>query len=59
MGTYLDNPVTEKVSEDMENDTLVCGVSSMQGWRVRQEVILYNTAQYLYIRINYYILFEY
>ncbi|XP_025190865.1 probable protein phosphatase CG10417 [Melanaphis sacchari] len=37
MGTYLDNPVTEKVSEDMEDDTLVCGVSSMQGWRVRQE----------------------
>jgi len=42
MGTYLDNPVTEKVSEDMEDDTLVCGVSSMQGWRVRQEVILYD-----------------
>jgi len=56
MGTYLDNPVTDKVSEDMEDDTLVCGVSSMQGWRVRQEVI-YNTAQYLCIRINYYILF--
>ncbi|KAL4135117.1 hypothetical protein QTP88_006766 [Uroleucon formosanum] len=37
MGTYLDNPITEKVSEDMEDDTLVCGVSSMQGWRIRQE----------------------
>jgi len=45
MGTYLDNPITEKVSEDMEDDTLVCGVSSMQGWRIRQEVMLYIIAQ--------------
>lgn len=49
MGTYLDNPITEKVSEDMEDDTFVCGVSSMQGWRIRQEVTLYYIiAQLIY-----------
>lgn len=31
-------PVTDKESEDMENDRLMCGGTSMQGWRLRQEV---------------------
>lgn len=31
-------PITDKVSHDMENDKLICGGTSMQGWRPRQEV---------------------
>lgn len=38
MGAYLSEPVTEKVSSDEANDKLECGASSMQGWRVNQEV---------------------
>lgn len=37
MGAYLSEPVTEKVSNDENNDILECGASSMQGWRVNQE----------------------
>lgn len=37
MGSYLSEPVTEKVSSDEANDKLNCGSSSMQGWRVTQE----------------------
>ena len=39
MGAYLSEPVTEKVSSDEANDKLECGASSMQGWRVNQEVL--------------------
>jgi len=39
MGAYLNKPVTDKESEDMENEVLVCGASTMQGWRDGQEVI--------------------
>lgn len=38
MGAYLSEPVTEKVSSDEGNEKLECGASSMQGWRVNQEV---------------------
>lgn len=38
MGAYLSEPVTEKISSDEANDKLECGSSSMQGWRVNQEV---------------------
>lgn len=38
MGSYLNKPKTDKESEDVENDQLMCGVSSMQGWREKQEV---------------------
>lgn len=38
MGAYLSEPVTEKVSSDEANEKLECGASSMQGWRVTQEV---------------------
>lgn len=38
MGSYLSEPVTEKVSSDDNNDKLICGASSMQGWRLTQEV---------------------
>ncbi|XP_019762951.1 probable protein phosphatase 2C 21 isoform X2 [Dendroctonus ponderosae] len=37
MGSYLSEPVVEKVSSDGANDKLVYGASSMQGWRVKQE----------------------
>lgn len=37
MGSYLSEPITEKVSSDESNDKLKCGASSMQGWRVEQE----------------------
>lgn len=39
MGAYLSEPVTEKVSSDEVNDILDCAASSMQGWRVNQEVL--------------------
>lgn len=38
MGSYLSKPVTEKISSDESNDKLKSGASSMQGWRVSQEV---------------------
>ena len=41
MGAYLSTPVREKISEDKSTDKLVCGVSSMQGWRVSQEVAIF------------------
>ncbi|CAG9831927.1 unnamed protein product [Diabrotica balteata] len=37
MGSYLSEPVTNKVSTDESNDKLSCGSSSMQGWRITQE----------------------
>lgn len=40
MGSYLSKPVTEKVSSNDSSDKLSCGASSMQGWRVSQEVTL-------------------
>jgi protein phosphatase 2C family protein 2/3 len=38
MGAYLSEPVLEKHSEDGEGKFLTFGSSSMQGWRVSQEV---------------------
>lgn len=38
MGSYLSEPVTDKISVDELNDKLRYGASSMQGWRVTQEV---------------------
>lgn len=38
MGAYLSEPITEKESTDESNDFLTCGASSMQGWRMSQEV---------------------
>lgn len=46
MGAYLSEPVTEKVSSDEANDKLECGASSMQGWRVNQEVNSYNAREF-------------
>ena len=40
MGAYLSEPVLEKHSEDGQNESLGYGSSSMQGWRVSQEVHL-------------------
>jgi len=38
MGAYLSQPITEKHSSDVRDSRLKCGASSMQGWRVSQEV---------------------
>lgn len=38
MGAYLSEPITDKESTDESNDFLTCGASSMQGWRMSQEV---------------------
>lgn len=40
MGAYLSTPCTKKDSSDEKNDLLNCGASSMQGWRINQEVSL-------------------
>ncbi|KAF5272182.1 hypothetical protein FQA39_LY01264 [Lamprigera yunnana] len=37
MGSYLSEPITEKISTDEANDKLLSGASSMQGWRISQE----------------------
>ena len=38
MGAYLSEPVVDKVSENEDSPHLAVGASSMQGWRVSQEV---------------------
>lgn len=38
MGAYLSKPVVEKHSSDESNNILTCAASSMQGWRITQEV---------------------
>lgn len=40
MGVYLSTPNTEKISIDKSNKKFSYGASSMQGWRVSQEVII-------------------
>ena len=39
MGAYLSNPITEKMVEDGLSRNLKFGASSMQGWRISQEVL--------------------
>lgn len=41
MGAYLSEPVTDKISSDDDGDRLRYGASSMQGWRVSQEVNIF------------------
>jgi len=38
MGVYLSSPITEKVSDDKKCAHFTYGHSSMQGWRMTQEV---------------------
>jgi hypothetical protein len=38
MGAYLSKPNCEKLSEDFDGEFLRFGASSMQGWRISQEV---------------------
>ena len=38
MGAYLSEPNLNKVSTDNDNDIISYGASSMQGWRITQEV---------------------
>lgn len=42
MGAYLSEPVTEKISSDECGESLSYGASSMQGWRVSQEVSIWR-----------------
>lgn len=37
MGAYLSEPIIDKVSTDEVGKRVICGASSMQGWRVTQE----------------------
>ncbi|PSN53499.1 hypothetical protein C0J52_16748 [Blattella germanica] len=37
LGAYLKKPNTEKISTDEVGRRVICGASSMQGWRVTQE----------------------
>jgi protein phosphatase 1G len=46
MGAYLSEPNLNKESLDDENDQIAFGASSMQGWRLEQEVF------YLFVDIN-------
>ena len=39
MGAYLSEPNTNKESIDETNDKISFGASSMQGWRLDQEVL--------------------
>jgi hypothetical protein len=38
MGAYLSEPIKEKLTATSENEYLVVASSSMQGWRINQEV---------------------
>lgn len=38
MGSSLAKPVVDKISRNEENDKLWCASSTMQGWRLTQEV---------------------
>lgn len=38
MGAYKSKPNTEELSEEGHNDYISFGASSMQGWRMDQEV---------------------
>ena len=38
MGVYLSSPITEKESVDEQCAEFSYGASSMQGWRINQEV---------------------
>lgn len=39
MGAYLSKPITEKISECGGNERIYYAATSMQGWRINQEVI--------------------
>jgi hypothetical protein len=42
MGAYLSEPNLTKSSADSDNEKISYGASSMQGWRITQEVIFYD-----------------
>lgn len=45
MGAYLQKPVTEKFTEEAENEFLKVASSKMQGWRINQEVCIVINSQ--------------
>lgn len=56
MGSYASEPKVDKESLDEYNDRMNCSASSMQGWRVSQEVtkaiVLKNLIQMNYAITN-------
>lgn len=44
MGAYLSEPKTTKDSLDSDGVYVRCGASSMQGWRISQEVSCFSQA---------------
>jgi len=44
MGAYLSEPNLNKNSEDDGNEKITYGASSMQGWRLEQEVNCFRTS---------------
>lgn len=42
MGAYLSEPKTTKDSSDSDGGSVSCGASSMQGWRISQEVSCFD-----------------
>ena len=52
MGAYLSEPITNKETAVEENDELRVASSSMQGWRVSQEVSTLANKLYKQTRIS-------
>lgn len=52
MGAYLTKPKTDKYSSDESNDTIICGSSSMQGWRQTQEVSIQSGLAISFMRLG-------
>lgn len=55
MGAYLSEPKTTKDSSDHEGEGVRCGASSMQGWRISQEVSTGVSYQRLLLIITNYV----
>ena len=52
MGAYLSEPITNKETSVEENDELRVASSSMQGWRVSQEVSFLLTYKQKELTLN-------
>ena len=51
MGAYLSKPITDKVSSDEVGKNVAYGASSMQGWRIQNEVsVKFSRPHYTVIR---------
>ncbi|KAK2711805.1 probable protein phosphatase CG10417 [Artemia franciscana] len=59
MGAYLAEPVTQKISDDETSakKRIVCGSSSMQGWRTSQENV-HNVIMYFDENTSYFVVYD-